>query len=91
MKLAHACLQLLVIDYRLTFPSGSATGIMIKGFHTPLGEKLAMCGLVSDQLTASACSSLHSTGTDCACLQFPRLHLLTDSVNLQAKHLRIVF
>ncbi|KAK9803708.1 hypothetical protein WJX73_003954 [Symbiochloris irregularis] len=33
--------KLMVIDYRLTYPSGSATGIMIKGFFTPMGEKLA--------------------------------------------------
>ena len=38
-------MQVLVIDYRLTFPSGTATGIMIKGFHTPMGEKIAQYAL----------------------------------------------
>ena len=27
-----------IIDYRLHFPSGTATGILISGFHTPKGE-----------------------------------------------------
>ena len=30
-----------IIDYRLHFPSGTATGILISGFHTPKGEAQA--------------------------------------------------
>ena len=30
-----------IIDYRLHFPSGTATGILIAGFHTPKGEAQA--------------------------------------------------
>lgn len=30
-----------IIDYRLHFPSGTATGILISGFHTPMGEEQA--------------------------------------------------
>ncbi|XBH63469.1 hypothetical protein VPH35_117434 [Triticum aestivum] len=31
----------LVIDYKLTYPSGTATAVLINGFHTPQGEKNA--------------------------------------------------
>eukprot|EP01018_Ginkgo_biloba_P009321 Gb_40333 [translate_table: standard] len=34
-------LQIMVIDYKLTYPSGTATAILINGFHTPQGDKLA--------------------------------------------------
>ena len=30
-----------IIDYRLHFPSGTATGVLISGFHTPKGEAQA--------------------------------------------------
>jgi uncharacterized oligopeptide transporter (OPT) family protein len=31
----------LVIDYKLTYPSGTATAVLINGFHTPQGDKNA--------------------------------------------------
>ena len=33
--------KLFVVKYRLTYPSGTATGTIINGFHTPLGEETA--------------------------------------------------
>ena len=30
-----------IIDYRLPFPSGTATGTLISSFHTPKGEAAA--------------------------------------------------
>ena len=33
--------KLFIIRYRLTYPSGTATGTIINGFHTPLGEAAA--------------------------------------------------
>ena len=30
-----------IIDYRLQFPSGTATGVLISSFHTPKGETAA--------------------------------------------------
>ena len=33
--------RLFILKYRLTYPSGSATGLIINGFHTPLGEAAA--------------------------------------------------
>lgn len=34
-------LQIMVIDFRLTYPSGTATAHLINSFHTPHGAKLA--------------------------------------------------
>ncbi|CAN6232673.1 unnamed protein product [Urochloa humidicola] len=33
--------KVLVIDYKLTYPSGTATAVLINGFHTPQGDKNA--------------------------------------------------
>lgn len=31
----------MIIDYKLTYPSGTATAVLINGFHTPKGDKMA--------------------------------------------------
>lgn len=31
----------MIIDYKLTYPSGTATAFLINGFHTPHGAKIA--------------------------------------------------
>ncbi|KAK3147111.1 hypothetical protein QOZ80_3BG0278170 [Eleusine coracana subsp. coracana] len=31
--------KVLVIDYKLTYPSGTSTAVLINGFHTPQGDK----------------------------------------------------
>jgi uncharacterized oligopeptide transporter (OPT) family protein len=33
--------QALVIDYKLTYPSGTATAVLINGFHTKQGNRNA--------------------------------------------------
>ncbi|RWW62568.1 hypothetical protein BHE74_00030290 [Ensete ventricosum] len=33
--------HIMIIDYKLIYPSGTATAYLINGFHTPQGEKLA--------------------------------------------------
>uniref|UniRef100_A0A0A9CJ63 Uncharacterized protein n=1 Tax=Arundo donax TaxID=35708 RepID=A0A0A9CJ63_ARUDO len=33
--------KVMIIDYRLTYPSGTATAYLINGFHTPDGAKIA--------------------------------------------------
>eukprot|EP00253_Pinus_taeda_P031056 PITA_31056 len=33
--------KIMVIDYKLTYPSGTATAILINGFHTPQGDQQA--------------------------------------------------
>ncbi|CAN1251002.1 Metal-nicotianamine transporter YSL3 [Linum perenne] len=34
-------LAIMIIDYKLTYPSGTATAVLINGFHTPKGNKMA--------------------------------------------------
>uniref|UniRef100_J3LZQ0 Uncharacterized protein n=1 Tax=Oryza brachyantha TaxID=4533 RepID=J3LZQ0_ORYBR len=33
--------KIMIIDYKLTYPSGTATAFLINGFHTPHGAKIA--------------------------------------------------
>ena len=33
--------QIMIIDYKLTYPSGTATAVLINGFHTPHGDAMA--------------------------------------------------
>ncbi|KAF0893431.1 hypothetical protein E2562_025230 [Oryza meyeriana var. granulata] len=33
--------KIMIIDYKLTYPSGTATAYLINGFHTPEGAKIA--------------------------------------------------
>ncbi|XP_072962835.1 probable metal-nicotianamine transporter YSL12 [Typha angustifolia] len=33
--------KIMIVDYKLIYPSGTATAFLINGFHTPLGDKLA--------------------------------------------------
>ncbi|MCL7023168.1 hypothetical protein MKW94_010776 [Papaver nudicaule] len=34
--------KIMIVDYKLTYPSGTATAYLINSFHTPKGGKLAM-------------------------------------------------
>ena len=36
------CPQMMVIDYKLTYPSGTATAVLINSFHTPHGLEEAL-------------------------------------------------
>lgn len=33
--------KIMIIDYKLSYPSGTATAVLINGFHTPHGDKMA--------------------------------------------------
>lgn len=33
--------KIMIIDYKLAYPSGTATAVLINGFHTPKGDKTA--------------------------------------------------
>ncbi|XVE64463.1 hypothetical protein DITRI_Ditri07aG0102600 [Diplodiscus trichospermus] len=33
--------KIMIIDYKLVYPSGTATAVLINGFHTPKGDKMA--------------------------------------------------
>ena len=35
------CFQVMVMDYKLTYPSGTATAMLINSFHTNSGAELA--------------------------------------------------
>jgi hypothetical protein len=35
------CFQVMIVDFKLTYPSGTATAHLINSFHTPAGAKLA--------------------------------------------------
>lgn len=37
----NSWLQVMIVDYKLTYPSGTATAYLINGFHTPQGAELA--------------------------------------------------
>lgn len=85
-SLAHSCIavQTMIIDYRLTFPSGTATGIMIKGFHTPLGQAIAKCVSVGSDILCH-CNSFHkrlSIKSACMCshMLFGR-HVVSSKVS----------
>ncbi len=62
-----------IIDYRLHFPSGTATGILITGLHTPKGETQAhqqasRCSLVPFASSAPLTSVLLTLDTRELCL-----------------------
>ena len=42
--------KIFIIDYKLAYPSGTATGVLINSLHTPAGEKRVSypTGLLSD-------------------------------------------
>jgi uncharacterized oligopeptide transporter (OPT) family protein len=35
---------MMIIDSKLPYPSGTATGVLINGFHTPKGNVMAKYG-----------------------------------------------
>ena len=41
LKVWNKCFQIMIVDYKLTYPSGTATAYLINGFHTPEGAELA--------------------------------------------------
>ncbi|RVW14898.1 Metal-nicotianamine transporter YSL1 [Vitis vinifera] len=60
--------KVMIIDYRLTYPSGTATAVLINGFHSQ-GDKLA-------NIVISPESSLQEAGKEeCGFAQFPTFGL----------------
>lgn len=39
-------LQVMIIDCKLPYPSGTATAVLINGFHTPKGDNIAKYALI---------------------------------------------
>ncbi|KAJ8511250.1 hypothetical protein OPV22_001684 [Ensete ventricosum] len=73
--------KIMIIDYKLMYPSGTATAYLINTFHTPQGEKLAR-EQVGTLCKSVACSSLwgffqwfYTAGEDCGFRAFPTFGL----------------
>lgn len=73
--------QIMILGYKLTYPSGTATAHLINSFHTPQGAKLA--GKQISVLFKSLASSFiwsffqwfYSGGSDCGFNNFPTFGL----------------
>lgn len=37
----------MIIDYKLSYPSGTATAVLINGFHTTKGDKMAKYAILA--------------------------------------------
>ncbi|KAF5442678.1 hypothetical protein F2P56_035310 [Juglans regia] len=77
--------KIMIVDYKLTYPSGTATAILINGFHTSKGDKMA-----KEQVRRfMKCFSLsflwaflqwfYSGGEQCGFAQIPVFGLLAQS------------
>ncbi|CAL9136587.1 unnamed protein product [Musa acuminata var. zebrina] len=73
--------KIMIIDYKLTYPSGTATANLINSFHTPQGANLAK-KQVRTLGKLSVCSFLwgffqwfYTGGKDCGFINFPSLGL----------------
>ncbi|KAG1354541.1 Metal-nicotianamine transporter YSL3 [Cocos nucifera] len=73
--------KIMIIDYNLTYPSGTATAVLINGFHTPRGDKMAkkqVHGFVkyfSISFLWSFFQWFYSGGDMCGFSQFPTFGL----------------
>ncbi|AQK44939.1 putative metal-nicotianamine transporter YSL7 [Zea mays] len=73
--------KVMIIDYRLTYPSGTATAHLINGFHTPDGSERAKSQVLT--LIKSSVASFfwgffqwfYTAGDGCGFGQFPALGL----------------
>ncbi|OMP05600.1 Oligopeptide transporter OPT superfamily [Corchorus olitorius] len=73
--------KIMVIDFRLTYPSGTATAHLINGFHTPQGAKLAkkqvktLGKFFSFSFLWGFFQWFFTAGDDCGFVNFPTLGL----------------
>lgn len=51
--------QIMIIDFKLTYPSGTATAHLINSFHTPQGAKLAKWGHDTPHQNTFLCNLFH--------------------------------
>lgn len=42
--------KIMIVDYKLPYPSGTATAVLINGFHTPRGDKMAKYAVIKVDL-----------------------------------------
>ncbi|KAI4977623.1 hypothetical protein ZWY2020_008510 [Hordeum vulgare] len=73
--------KILVIDYKLTYPSGTATAVLINGFHAPKGDDVAKMQVngftkyFAISFVWSFFQWFYSGGDHCGFSQFPTLGL----------------
>ncbi|KAJ6842569.1 putative metal-nicotianamine transporter YSL14 [Iris pallida] len=73
--------KIMIIDYKLIYPSGTATAYLINGFHTPEGAKLAkkqvkMLGkFFAGSFVWGFFQWFYTAGEDCGFASFPSLGL----------------
>ncbi|KAL8143579.1 hypothetical protein V2J09_016611 [Rumex salicifolius] len=73
--------KIMIIDYKLSYPSGTATAVLINGFHTEKGNKMAkkqVSGFVktfSFSFIWSFFQWFYSGGDSCGFVQFPTFGL----------------
>ncbi|KAG6714289.1 hypothetical protein I3843_05G180300 [Carya illinoinensis] len=71
----------MIIDYKLTYPSGTATAILINGFHTPKGDEMAkkqvrgFTKFFSFSFVWAFFQWFYSGGEQCGFAQFPTFGL----------------
>ncbi|KAI3941366.1 hypothetical protein MKW98_011863 [Papaver atlanticum] len=73
--------KIMIIDYKLSYPSGTATAVLINGFHTPEGDKGAKKQLrgftkfFSYSFLWGFFQWFYSGGDQCGFVQFPTFGL----------------
>ncbi|KAJ0046061.1 hypothetical protein Pint_05144 [Pistacia integerrima] len=73
--------KIMIIDYKLTYPSGTATAVLINGFHTPKGDKIAkkqvqgFTKFFSISFLWAFFQWFYSGGEQCGFVQFPTFGL----------------
>ncbi|KAK4380723.1 hypothetical protein RND71_002585 [Anisodus tanguticus] len=73
--------KIMIVDYKLPYPSGTATAVLINGFHTPRGDKIAkkqvngFLKFFSISFIWSFFQWFYSGGDQCGFVNFPTLGL----------------
>ncbi|XP_068488920.1 metal-nicotianamine transporter YSL3-like isoform X3 [Phaseolus vulgaris] len=73
--------KLMIVDYKLTYPTGTATAVLINGFHTPKGDEMAkkqvhgFMKFFSFSFLWSFFQWFFAGGEQCGFIQFPTFGL----------------
>ncbi|XP_027333501.1 metal-nicotianamine transporter YSL3 isoform X2 [Abrus precatorius] len=73
--------KIMIIDYKLTYPSGTATAVLINGFHTPKGDVMAkkqvhgFLKFFSASFIWAFFQWFYTGGNNCGFVQFPTFGL----------------
>ncbi|CAL0319540.1 unnamed protein product [Lupinus luteus] len=73
--------KIMIIDYKLTYPSGTATAVLINGFHTPKGDAMAkkqvncFMKFFSASFLWAFFQWFYTGGDSCGFVQFPTFGL----------------